>query len=167
MDTNYYWEIFQSARESLDKSTLAKKKMESRVVFYGKDCIVLKLFKNTWANPFEDPLTSESRIFFSVWVSESSLKEQKLLYNIHALKLRQLKNYSIQSRKFAETFRDRIGDYVSKWENLRLDFGPQTLMEGWMNLDPENIQDTIILLSNHFLDMAHVMDETLNQFKKA
>src|SRR5271154_4582625 len=100
MDTSFYLDKFQKAADRLDKKLLSEKEVEVAVVMYGEGCVVLKLFKRSWTNQFQDPLTSESRIFFSVWISDSTIEEQKILYNIHALKLRQLKGYSIQSRNF-------------------------------------------------------------------
>ena len=165
MDTSFYLDKFQKAADKLDKRLLTKKKVESAVVLYGKDCVVLKLYKRAWANQFQDPLTSESRIFFSVWISDSSIKEQKLLYNIHALKLRQLKGYSIQSRKFAGIFRDSFKAFEHKWKNVSVDFGPQTLMEGWQSIDTENFQNDILELANNFLEIEHLVDDTIANFK--
>ncbi|AZA54571.1 hypothetical protein [Chryseobacterium sp. G0201] len=165
MDTSYYLEKFQEAADKLDKRLLTKKHVESAVVLYGKDCVVLKLYKRSWTNQFQDPLISKSRIFFSVWISDSSIKEEKLLYNIHALKLRQLKGYSIESRKFADIFRDSFKLYKNKWKNVSLDFGPLTLMEGWLKIDIENFQDEIIELANNFIEIEHLVDVTLAHFK--
>ncbi len=165
MDTSFYLEKFQNAADKLDKRLLIKKQVENAVVVHGKDCVVLKLFKRSWTNQFQDPMISESRIFFSVWISGSSIKEQKLLYNIHALKLRQLKGYSIQSRKFAVIFRDGFKAFEHKWENVSVDLGPLTLMEGWLKIDEGNFQDDILGLANNFLEMEHLVDDTLSHFK--
>jgi hypothetical protein len=156
---------FQQAADKLDKRVLSQKQVESAVVMYGEDSIVLKLYKRCWANQFQDPLTAASRIFFSVWVSGSSIKEQKLLYNIHALKPRKLKGYAIQSRKFAEIFRYRFKPYEHTWKNVSVDFGPLTLMEGWLTIDVEDFQDDILKLANNFLEIAHLVDDTLACFK--
>ena len=165
MDTSFYLDKFRKAADKLDKKLLNKKQVENAVVMYGKDCVVLKLYKKSWTNQFQDPLTSESRIFFSIWISDSSIKEQKLLYNIHALKLRQLKNYSIQSRKFADVFRDKFKPFEHKWKNVSVEFGPLTLMEGWLNIDVVNFQDDILELANRFLEIEHLVDDTLAHFK--
>jgi hypothetical protein len=165
VDTSFYLDKFQKAADKLDKKLLKKKQVENAVVMYGKDSVVLKLYKKSWTNQFQDPLTSESRIFFSIWVSDSSIKEEKLLYNIHALKLKQLKNYFIQSRKFAGVFRDRFKPFEHKWKNVSVDFGPLTLMEGWLNIDVVNFQDDILELANKFLEIEHLVDDTLAHFK--
>jgi hypothetical protein len=165
VNTSFYLDKFQKASDQLDKKLLSKKKIEAAIVMYGADAVVLKLYKRSWANQFHDPLTSESRIFFSVWISDSSIGEQKILYNIHALKLRQLKGYSIQSRKFADIFRESFKAYEYKWKNVSIKFGPLTLMEGWLKIDSENFQDEILALANNFLEIEHLVDDTLAHFK--
>jgi hypothetical protein len=165
VDTSSYLDKFQQAADKLDKKLLSQKHIEYAVVLYGKDCVVLKLFKRSWTNQFQDPLTAETRIFFSIWVSDASIKEQKLLYNIHALKLRQLKGYTIQSRKFADLFRKSFKEFEYKWKNVSLDFGPSTLMEGWLNIDNGNFQSDILELANNFLEIEHLVDDTLAHFK--
>jgi hypothetical protein len=95
------------------------------------DSVFLKLYKNAWATPLQDPLTAESRIFFSIWMNDAAIEEQRIYYNIHAFKLRHLKGYAIQSRKFADTFRDSFKVHAYNWPNVRVAFGPLTLMEGW------------------------------------
>jgi hypothetical protein len=165
MNTSFYLDKFQQAADKLDKRLLAKKQVEHAVVLYGKDSVVLKLCKKAWTNQFENPLTAESRIFFSVWVSDSSIEQQKLLYNIHALKLRQLKGYSIQSRSFADMFRNSFKKFEHKWRNVSVKFGPLTLMEGWVKIDVKNFQNDILELANNFLEIEHLVDNTLAHFK--
>lgn len=165
MNYKSYLDLFQKAADKLDKKLLGKKGVEAAVGMYGENSVVLKLYKRAWTNQWQDPLTSESRIFFSVWVSDVSMEQQKILYNIHALKLRKLKGYSIQSRKFADLFRDRFKAFEHQWKNVSVDFGPLTLMEGWIKIDPENFQDEILELANHFLLIDHLIDDTLAQFK--
>lgn len=154
------------AAAQLDKKRLAERGVESAVVMFGEDCVVLKLYKRSWANQFQDPLTAESRIFFSVWISESAIKEQKLWYNIHALKLRKLEGYAIESRKFAALFRAGFKDFEHKWKNVSVDYGPLTLMEGWLKLDLEHLQQEILKLAHHFLEIEHLVDSTLAHYKR-
>jgi hypothetical protein len=165
VDTSFYLDKFQKAAGQLDKKLLNKKKVEAVVVMYGEDCVVLKLYKRSWTNQLQDPLTSESRIFFSVWISDSTIEEQKILYNIHALKLRQLKGYSIQSRKFADTFRDSFKDFEHKWENISVNFGPLTLMEGYTKLEENNLENTVLELAKKFLEIVGLVDDSLKSFK--
>lgn len=165
MDTSFYLVKFQKAAGQLDKKLLTNKKVETAVVMFGNDCVVLKLYKRSWANQLQDPLTSASRIFFSVWISDSTIEKQKIFYNIHALKLRQLKGYSIQSRKFADDFRNSFKDFKHKWENVSVNFGPLTLMEGWLKMDLESLQNDILKLANDFLEIEHIVDDSLAHFE--
>ena len=164
MDTTFYLEKFQNAADEIDKKILAQKQLEVAIGLYGNS-VFLKLYKNNWATPFQDPLTAESRIFFSVWINDSVIEEQKIWYNIHALKLRQLKGYRIQSRKFAEVFRSSFKDFECKWQNVSVKFGPLTLMEGWLKINPENFKDEILKLANNFFEIAYLVDEALAKFK--
>ncbi len=166
MDTSFYTDIFKKAAGRLDKKRLAKKKLEAAVVLYKENSVVLKLYKRSWANESQDPLTSASRIFYSVWVSDATIKEEQLRYNIHALKLRQLKGYSIQSRKFADSFRDRFKVFAHQWENVSVHFGPLTLMEGWIKMDSNHLQENILKLANNFLDIEYLVDDILAGFKQ-
>lgn len=165
MDIPFYVDKFQKAANQLDKQLLDKKEIEVAVLAYW-DCVVLKLYKKSWVTPFQDSLSAESRIFFSIWINDSAIGQQKILYNIHALKLRQLKEYAIQSRKFATSFRNSFKDFEDKWENVGVNFGPLTLMEGWIKMDKENFQDAILKLANEFLEIEHLIDTTLAEFKR-
>jgi len=165
MDYKHYLSTFQKAAGQLDKKVLRKKQIEVAV---GEilNSVFLKLYKKSWTNPSQDPLTSMSRIFFSIWTKNSAIEEQKIFYNIHALKLRHLKGYTIQSRVFADIFRDSFKGFEHKWKNVSVKFGPLTLMEGWLKVDPDNFQDEIAELANNFLEMEHLIDDTLAKFKK-
>ena len=164
MDTAFYLEIFRNAADKIDQSVMNRKQLEVATGLYG-DSVFLKLYKLSWASPSPDPLTAKSRIFFSIWMNDSAIAEQKLLYNIHALKLRQLKGYSIASRKFAESFRGRFKEFENRWPNVSLNYGPLTLMQGWIESDPEKIQEETTALANNFLELEPLIDQTLAEFK--
>ena len=164
MDISFYLKIFRNAADKIDRSVMAQKQLEIATGLYG-DSVFLKLYKQCWASPSEDPLTAKSRIFFSIWISDSDIAEKKLRYNIHALKLRQLKGYSIASRKFAESFREDFSEFEPQWPNVSVNYGPLTLMQGWIAFDPEQIQEDIMALTNNFLELERLIDQTLTQFK--
>jgi len=164
MNTSFYLEHFQKIANQIDQELLLQKTIEVSVGIY-LDSVFIKLYKKSWAGNPQEALTAESRIFFSIWVSESTIAKQKIMYNIHALKLRKLKGYAIQSRKFAETFRENFKEYEQKWTNVSVNHGPLTLMEGWIKLDPENLQEDVLKLTNNFLEIEHLIDHTLNKFK--
>jgi hypothetical protein len=164
MDIPFYLDKFQKIADQLDKKVLNQKSIEVSVGIYS-DSVFIKLYKKSWSGNPEEALTAESRIFFSVWVNDATLEKQKIMYNIHALKLRKLKGYSIQSRKFAEVFRDSFKDYEQKWPNVSVNHGPLTLMEGWTKLDLENFQEEVLELANNFLEIEYLVDHTLDPFK--
>jgi hypothetical protein len=164
MHTSFYIDNFQKIVDQLDSKLLSEKSIEVSVGIY-LDSAFIKLYKKSWTSNPQEPLTAESRIFFSIWVNDSTIKKQKIMYNIHALKLRKLKSYSIESRKFADTFRKDFKDYEDQWPNVSLNHGPLTLMEGWLKLDVENFLEDVLKLANNFLQIEHLIDETLNKFK--
>lgn len=166
MSTSFYLENFQKIVDQLDSKLLNEKSIEVSVGIY-LDSVFIKLYKKSWASNPQEALTAESRIFFSIWVNDSTLEKQKIMYNIHALKLRNFKGYSIQSRKFAEFFRENFKVYEQKWQNISVNHGPLTLMEGWIKLDLENFQEEVLKLVSSFLEIEHLIDHTLNQFKLA
>lgn len=164
MNTSFYLESFQKIVNQLDSKLLNEKSIEVAVGVY-LDSVFIKLYKKSWASDFDKPLTAESRIFFSIWINDSLIKKQKIMYNIHALKLRKLKDYKIESRKFAEIFREIFKDYKSNWPNVSVNHGPLTLMEGWIKIDLHNFHEEILKLTNNFLEIEYLIDNTLNHFK--
>ena len=165
MNFNEYLNKFQQVANQLDKQLLEKNQMEVSVGRY-LDSVFLKLYKRSWTNNFDTPLESESKIFFSVWLNDLTIREQKLFYNIHALKLRQLNGYSITSRNFADDFRTRFKDFEHQWKNVSVKFGPQTLMQGWTKIDLENFQDKTLMLAKQFFQIYFLIDKTLEIFKQ-
>jgi hypothetical protein len=91
------------------------------------------------------------------------IKKKKLYYNIHALKLRELKGYQNKQILLKNSETDLLKNQKD-WENVRIDFGPLTLMEGWINLNAETIHNDIIDLSEKFLKISPIIDETLKYF---
>ena len=165
MNFTYYLDKFQQASDRLDKKLLAKKQMEVAVGVYH-DSVFLKLYKKAWANKVPDPLTSASRIFFSVWINDKLIQEQKIFYNIHALKLRQLNGYTITSRKFADDFRKSFRSFEHQWPNVSVQFGPLTLMEGWQKVDEKNFQKEMLELARRFLEIDYLVDDLLEKCKQ-
>jgi len=165
MEFEDYINLFQKLPIQIDKKVLSKKKLKIAI---GEvlNSIFLKLYKISWTNSAENPLTAETRIFFSIWVNEITLQEKKIYYNIHALKLRKLNGYDIESRKFANSFREKFKNYSHKWENVKTDFGPLTLMEGWVELENDKVEEKILQLANNFLEIENLIDTTLVEFKK-
>lgn len=165
MDIANYLDKFKKAAQLLDQKLLDEKDIEV-VTGVCLDSVVLKLYKRSWASPLQDPVTAESRIFFSVWLTEDGIKKNELFYNIHALKLRKLKGYTIESRKFADDFRAAFKVFEQAWPNVSVNFGPLTLMQGTVKADLNQLNTEIVALSHEFLKITHLVDATLLRYKK-
>lgn len=164
MDFENYLDKFKKSADRIDKNSLVQKELEISVGIV-LDSVFLKLYKREWTNDLNNPLNAETRIFFSIWVNEKTILEKKVFYNIHAFKLRKLKGYSILSREFAESFRKQFLKYQSNWENISVEFGPLTLMQGWIELKEENFENDISNLTSNFIKIEYLIDNTLQTFQ--
>lgn len=163
MDTVYYLDKFQHIGSRLDKELLRRHNMEYRVGEWLHSP-VLKMQKRSWMAAGLKEF--EHSVFFSIWVSDDTLKSNKLYYNIHALQLRSLTGYSIKSREFAAAFRIRFAAFAQKWPNVRVDFGPQTLMEGWIAIDALTLDQDVRDLAGKFLEIEGIIDQLFAERKK-
>ncbi len=139
-----------------EKSTALLKKHRLHC-FTGEvlDCAVLKLQKDTWTT---DAYRGHG-VFFSVWIGEKELKRQRFNYNIHAFKLRLLEGHAIKPVEFAAAFRARFDP--APWPNLSLDYGPQTLMQGWLPADLATFRRDVLGLMKKFVAIHQIIDEML------
>jgi len=163
MNLDLYLTEFKSAASRIDKT-----KFDPRIQFfvgYFLDSAVFKAYKPEWSNQPQDPVTAISRIFFSVWISKESIETNRLYYNIHALKLRQLAGYKITSRDFAERFRHTFKPQAKSWPNIDTNYGPQTLMQGWKQLDNQTLQKDVATLVHHFSAVSPIIDSTLEFYR--
>nr|WP_315028870.1 hypothetical protein [uncultured Chryseobacterium sp.] len=165
MDDAFYLEKFHSAidpdsQEKIDHEGL---KVSIDIVL---ESVALKLYKPHWSGDQQSPLHAKGRIFFSVWINDKTLKEDKIYYNIHALKLRELKDYKISSRNFAQDFRNEFYKYHKDWPNVSVEYGPLTLMQGWIDLKKNSISKDIKELVHSFLRINSIVDRTLEQYQK-
>lgn len=164
MDFEFYLDIFKKSATRLDKTQLDKKQLEVSVGVV-LDSVFLKLYKREWTNDLNNPLNAKARIFFSIWVNDKTIKENKVFYNIHALKLRKLKGYSILSREFADSYRKQFKKHKANWENVNVNLGPLTLMEGWKEFSDENLESIIVKLAGNFTEIDYLVDNTLKAFE--
>ena len=164
MDNEYFLDKFKRVADSIDKSILDQNGLEISIGIV-LNSVYSKLYKPEWTNDINNPLDAEARIFFSIWVNEKTILEKKVFYNIHAFKLRKLKGYSILSREFAESFRKQFLKYQSNWENISVEFGPLTLMQGWIELKEENFENDISNLTSNFIKIEYLIDNTLQTFQ--
>ncbi|MDF3057010.1 MAG: hypothetical protein K0R17_1225 [Rariglobus sp.] len=159
MDT--YLDSFTRAATH-SRPALAAQQIEAHVGRWHESA-VLKLQKRRWTSVGPAPAPSEAGLFFSVWINEKSLRQQRVCYNIHALKLRSLAGFSIQSREFAAAFRAAFASSSGDWSHVSTDYGPQTLMEGWIDLDAEKTEADVAVLIRRFIPLADLIDRLLDQ----
>lgn len=166
MDHEIYLSIFREVAEELVQQELLPEDLSINAGIF-LDSVCIKLYKKQWTNQIEDPLTAKTRIFCSVWINDQTIIDQKIRYNIHALKLRELKGYAIQSRKFAEQFRLRFQSQQHTWENVNINLGPLTLMEGSIPLYQGDLKRAVLNLTSKFSEIIPLIDDTLEAFKKS
>lgn len=165
MDYAFYLKEFNTAIEVIPKEEFERCSLEVAIDIVLESA-ALKVYKPEWSGDLKSPLDATGRIFFSIWISDQSIKEGKVYYNIHALKLRTLKNYSISSRKFAQDFRNEFMKYQKDWPNVSVEYGPLTLMQGWVDLKIENLQENVQKLVQNFFKVSSIIDRVLAQYKK-
>jgi len=152
-------ECFLESKSLLEASGILGEDLVCKVGDYP----ALKILKSTWTNDTHDRIGNDSGVFFSVWMSTLKDEEEMVLYNIHALKLRQLAGYRLESRKFAFAFRDEFLPHAEKWPNVRTNLGPQTLMQGWIPRRPSELPNDIFNLAHQFGDLIPIIDRLLNE----
>ena len=151
----HFLAAFQSIKNSYDSSVSRRSGLTCTTnVFEG--CPGVRLFRTTW-------MSGKSGIFFSIWTDEHSESALRLHYNIHALKLRQLKPYVITSRNFAEEFRQSFETIRKSWPNVSVEYGPQNLMQGWIEYRIETFESDALRLLRQFSEIAPVIDGLLEE----
>jgi hypothetical protein len=133
--------------------------------FY-KACAVLKFQRPSWTNDPMDRVQNKSGIFFSIWMNAESARRSRVNYNIHALKLRQLAGYSITSLDFANDFRKSFASMRDAWPNVSVDYGPLTLMQGWIEIDSNTLEKDILILMERFENLSPLIDRMLESRRK-
>lgn len=165
MENPWFLDKFTKSADQIDRSRLSIHEMDYRVGVWLQS-VCLKMQKKSWLNPVSTARPFEESIFFSIWISDRAIQESRLNYNIHALQLRELTGYSIKSREFAAAFRAQFSPLACKWPNVSVDFGPLTLMEGWISVDLNDFEQNIVTLTHQFLDISPIIDDLLLARKK-
>lgn len=131
------------------------------------EAAVLKIFKAHWMPDWQDEVVGTTvGIFFSVWIDEAAVKRGGLHYNLHALKLRQLPGYVLESRKFASAFRATFGPRSTGWPAVKMAFGPQTLFQGFAKCPLERADVGAYNLAKKFTSLGGVVDGLLKDAVK-
>lgn len=165
MDYDFYLKKFLQAASLISEDVLLNNGLKLSVDII-LESVALKVYKPEWSEDPQSPLDAQGRIFFSVWVNNKTILENKIYYNIHALKLRTLKDYKIPARDFAQNFRKEFLKFQNDWPNVNVNYGPLTLMEGWLELDADTIEKDVHELAQRFLKISPVVDRVLGQYRK-
>jgi hypothetical protein len=165
MDFDFYLNEFRRAASRISKEDFEKDalKISIDVVL---ESVALKINKPHWygnSKIADEPL---SRIFFSIWMNDETMEEGKIYYNIHAFKLRELKPYTIASRGFAEDFRNLFSKHQKDWPNVSAHYGPLTLMQGWIEMKNDTLQNDLYILVQQFMKISSMIDQVLEKYKK-
>ncbi|MBB6108100.1 hypothetical protein SAMN05421821_12816 [Mucilaginibacter lappiensis] len=159
-----FLEVFNSLVEN-NRAALEKNQVSSFVGWWYNSW-VLKLQKKGWSFPalHENPI--HSGIFFSIWLTEKDLEKSMFNYNIHALKLRELEGYTIKSREFADDFRSAFATDQPSWKNVSVNYGPLTLMQGYIPLVQDSFEKDVDHLVKKFIPLCPIIDKLLEARKK-
>ena len=117
----------------------------------------LKVLKPNWTDG------AGHETFFSVWLDAKDLKKGRFNYNIHALKMRLLPGYAMSAGDFASGFRRRLAAVGGDWPNLKTDYGPQTLMQGWRPFDPQTFREEVAHLVREFVKIHKIIDDLMEE----
>lgn len=160
-----YLAVFNRAADRC-RSEIEPSKLEITVGSWLESS-VLKLQKRVWVSEGKKPHVARSEIFFSVWTNAKGVKLNRAFYNIHALRLRAMRGHRLESWEFAATFRSEFAARQKHWPNVSVDFGPQTLMEGWIVLGQDKLEESIADLIKQFVPLTDVIDQLLEKRRRA
>jgi hypothetical protein len=159
---NKVLQAFKNVKSDFDRSGPLESDLICKVGLMS-GCPVLKIQKPAWTNDSMEELPNQTGIFFSIWQDEMGVKTNRLLYNVHALKLRTLRGYAITSRDFADEFRSAFQLQAKLWQNVSVAFGPLTLMQGWQHFEPSHAEQQVHLLIRQFEGIAPIIDDLLSK----
>jgi len=146
---------FQKIKSTYEESASGKSGL-SCVTGVFEGCPYVRLHRESW-------LSGTAAIFFSVWTDKDSESGGRLHYNIHALKLREFKGHVITSRDFAVSFRKAFKALHRLWPNVRVDYGPLNLMEGWIEYRESTFDSDVLGLMNQFAEISPIIDRLLEE----
>ncbi|QIF03034.1 hypothetical protein [Roseimicrobium sp. ORNL1] len=156
-----YLGILENIKDAMSADLMRKHQLRCEAGDW-MDSATLKLQKDAWTAG-----GTGQGIFFSVWLGEKELKTRRFNYNIHSLKLGTLPGHVVKPREFASAFREKLEAHPkgSGWPNLSTDYGPQTLMQGWMPLDEATFRQDMESVIERFVGMHDVIDALLLERK--
>ena len=128
---------------------------------YDGEDSYLYIAKKHWTNRFDLEREATIGVFFCVWVSPELVEKQEYAYNIHSKQLHKLPTYKLASREFANEFPKIVKTRVSSWPNIRMDYGPITLLEGRGTLELGSFKETIEERISEFVGIHAQIDKLL------
>ena len=156
-----YREILAQQEKSLAPMLKKKHSLICKQLAYDDETAALYIAKPHWTNRFDPQRKSTIGIFCTIWVSPELLEQQQFAYNIHSLRLRQLSGFKLTSRKFASDFRAAVKPTVESWPNIRLDYGPLTLLEGRCACTLDTFSASVSERVNGFVSIHHKIEQLL------
>jgi hypothetical protein len=158
-----YLRSFAQAKSAYEKRATRQREIICRAGPH-MNCAVLKMQKAAWTNDDLRKMGNQSGIFFSIWAGDNAARKGRADYNIHAMSVRELKRYRLTGNQFCDDFRDAFAKTRASWPNVETDFGCQTLMQGWFDIDPKRFASDVLQLMNRFDDkVAPIIDKLLEQ----
>ena len=160
-----YHTILKEQEEENATKFLAKHKLICRQMQFGNEA-PLYLAKPHWTNRLDADRDSTIGIFFSIWVSPKLIEQGKFAYNIHSKQLSKLPGYKLTPRKFADEFRLAVKARVADWPDIRMDYGPSTLLQGHDNCDLSSFDDQVADRVSDFVGIHKEIDALLGRSTK-
>ena len=127
----------------------------------GLGAAILKLMKPEWTTDKPTELLNNNGLFFSVWVDAKCETQGIARYNLHAMKLREIKGEAFAAREFARSFRAQAKDDLEGLPNWSYPKGPVTLFEGDFKLDENTLKAETSKLMDHFAALTPLLDKLL------
>jgi hypothetical protein len=146
---------FQKIRGTYDRTVSQKSGLRCVTGMFG-DCPYVRLHRDSW-------ISGPAEIFFSVWTNKETKTSGRIHYNIHALKMRKFKSHVVTSRDFANGFRKKFKAFSNSWPNVRVDYGPLNLMQGWIDFRENSFESDVLGLMNQFAPVCRIIDQLLEE----
>jgi hypothetical protein len=152
-------QVFENIKHAFDNDSIRHQDLVCWDIDPGGHCI--KLIKESWVNPGALYKPNHNGIFFSLWFDKDDLVNNRISYNIHAIKLRDLVGYKITSINFANEFREKFEKHRKDWPNVSTEFVHHTLMQGWIEIKPDSFEQDILGLFRKFNNLVPIIDKML------
>jgi hypothetical protein len=127
----------------------------------GLGAAIIKLLKPAWTTDGPDEILNTNGLFFGIWVDAACEAKGIARYNLHAKKLRFIKNPTFAAREFARSFRTHVRDELESWPNVSFPKGPITLFQGHVALDLSTLGEETSTLMDRFAELCPFLDQML------